>query len=78
MKPGQSMWLKDLDSVEGSLPSSGGGATQVMPTEQGYLITVENDLEGLVQYEEERERKGHFSLIFPLKSNIDTYRPFFS
>lgn len=32
----------------------------------------------LVNYEEERERKGHFSLIFPLKSNVDTYRPFFS
>ena len=78
MKPGQSMWLKDLEPLDGSSPGSGGGATQVMPTESGYLITAEHDLEGLVQYEEERERRGHFSLIFPLKTNIDSYRPYFS
>ncbi len=39
MKPGQSMWLKDLEPIDGVMPGSGGGATAVMPTEQGYLIT---------------------------------------
>ena len=41
-------------------------------------MTTDNDNELLVQFEEERERKGHFDLIFPLKQNIDAYRPYFS
>ena len=77
LKPGLSLWLKDIESLEGAIPSSGGGATNVMPTEGGYLVTTENDLDGLVLYEEERERKGHFNLIFPTKQNIDVYRPYF-
>lgn len=59
------------------MPSSGGGTTNVMPTEQGYLICSENDLETLVAFEEEKERRGNFSLIFPTKANVDYYRPFF-
>lgn len=47
-------------------------------TQEGYLVTNDNDLDLLVQFEEEKERKGHYGLIFPLKQNIDVYRPFFS
>jgi len=65
------LWLKDLDPLVGAMPSSGGGVTSVMNTDQGYLVTKEEDLEVLVQFEEEKERKGHFSLIFPVKQNID-------
>ncbi len=49
-----------------------------MNTDQGYLVTKDEDLEVLVQFEEEKERKGHFSLIFPLKQNIDLYRVYFN
>jgi hypothetical protein len=49
-----------------------------MPVQDGFLCTTDADLDVLVNYEEEMQRKGHFSLIFPLKSNVDTYRPFFS
>jgi len=59
------------------MPSSSGGQTNVMSTEQGYLICTENDLDGLVAFEEEKERRGNFELIFPKKDNIDVYRPFF-
>jgi hypothetical protein len=75
--PGQTLWLKDLEALDGSVPSGGGGTTNVMSTEQGYLICTDNDLEVLVTFEEERERRGHFDMIFPTKGNIDLYRPFF-
>jgi hypothetical protein len=71
------LWLKDLEPIEGAHPSSGGGATLIMNTERNYLVTNENDLDILVNFEEEKERRGHFTLIFPLKTNIDTYRQYF-
>lgn len=79
-------WLRDLAPVDGASYSGGGGPTQVMQTVNGseygmngqFLCTNEADLEYLVQYEEERERIGHFECIFPNKRNIDTYRPYFS
>ena len=33
VKPGQSFWLRDLEPLEGCMPSSGGGASQVINTE---------------------------------------------
>lgn len=64
--------------MQGAHPTSAGGVTTIMPTQDGMLITNENDLDILVTFEEELSRQGHFSVIFPLKSNIDTYRPFFN
>jgi hypothetical protein len=73
-------WLKDLPYLEGSNVSGSGGSTTVMHvSDAGMLITNESyDLDMLVQFEEEQERRGHFELIFPKKSNIDTYRSQFS
>jgi hypothetical protein len=42
-----------------------------MSVEKGMLVTNENDLEILVNFEEEKERKGHFELIFPVKKTMD-------
>jgi hypothetical protein len=73
-------WLKDLPYMEGLNVSGSAGSTTVMHvSDLGMLITNENtDLEMLVQFEEEQERRGHFELIFPTKSNIDTYRSQFT
>jgi len=32
----------------------------------------------LADFEEEQVRRGHYTLIFPLAKNIDTYRPYLS
>lgn len=38
---------------------------------------VDDDYENLADLEEENSRSGHFSRIFPLASNVDTYSRFF-
>jgi hypothetical protein len=48
-----SFWLKDLQPLSGAQPSGGGGATTVMPVQDGFLCTTEADIEVLVNFEEE-------------------------
>jgi hypothetical protein len=38
---------------------------------------VEDDWDILADFEEEQTRRGHFTRIFPLASNVDTYSKFF-
>lgn len=38
---------------------------------------VDDDYEVLADLEEENSRKGHFSRIYPLASNVDTYSKYF-
>ena len=38
---------------------------------------TEEDWELLAEFEEEQSRKGHFTRIFPLASNVDYYNKFF-
>lgn len=45
-------------------------------TEWAETLT-EDDWEVLATFEEEQQRRGHFSRIFPLASNIDVYSRFF-
>lgn len=40
-------------------------------------ILTDEDFEVLADLEEENSRKGHFSRIFPLASNVDTYSKYF-
>lgn len=37
----------------------------------------EDDYEFLADLEEENSRRGHFSRIFPLAANVDTYSKYF-
>lgn len=68
LKRPPNVWLKDLTPIEGSHPTSGGGPTNAITvTQDSFLMTTENDLDLLVQFEEELERKGNYNLIFPLK-----------
>jgi len=46
-------WLKDLLPVVGAPSSGAGGPTSIMGTSDGYLMTNENDLEILADFEEE-------------------------
>jgi hypothetical protein len=56
-----SYFLRDLQPIEGAPHSGGGGATNIMQSNDlGYLITNENDMEILADYEEEKQRTGHF------------------
>jgi hypothetical protein len=43
------------------------------------MITMtENDMDMLADYEEEQQRKGHFTLLFPRARNVDEYKGYFS
>ena len=72
------LFLKDLPPIQGANPSSAGGPTQIIASQDGYLQHNENDLEVIADFEEELSRRGHYQLIFPLANNIDTYRPYLS
>lgn len=71
-------FLRDLSPIPGANSSSAGGKTNIMPILDGYLQHSQNDLEILADFEEEQSRRGHYSLIFPLSNNIDSYRLYFS
>ena len=49
----QKPFLKDLPSIQGANPSSGGGPTNIINLVDGYLQHTDNDLEMLADFEEE-------------------------
>jgi len=49
----QKTFLKDLQSIQGANPSSGGGPTNIINLVDGYLQHTDNDLEMLADFEEE-------------------------
>lgn len=42
-----------------------------------FEYLTEDDMDILATFEEEQSRIGHFTRLFPLASNIDSYAPFF-
>jgi len=46
--------------------------------EREMITMTEADMDMLADYEEEQQRKGHFTLLFPRARNIDEYKGYFS
>jgi len=44
----------------------------------GFVQMQDNDYETLADFEEELSRRGHYDLLFPLSSNIETYKGYFN
>jgi hypothetical protein len=85
-KPAQEERLKPFLRDTGEWPmlsatsgtGSGFGGGRGLMSEPSYIQTTEADMEMLADFEEEQQRRGHFTLLFPRQKNIETYKGYFA